>query len=47
MFYHLDITPEIIMYSNKVKLVAGYNKDTPTTPPLPHPLLLDERTDNK
>ena len=45
MYNHLDITPEIIMYSNKVKLSAGYDKDT--TPPLPHPLLLDERTDNK
>ena len=32
MDYYLDLTPDI-MYTNKVKLVAGY------------PLLLDERSD--
>ena len=29
---------QIIMYTNKVKLVAGYNKNPSHLPPLPNPL---------
>ena len=39
------ILQQIIIHSNKVKHKAGKNNGSLHPPPLPPPLLLDERTD--